>query len=48
MDNVLLSPRCADRTPGWLERGAELFLENLDRFLKGQPLENVVEMRLGY
>jgi phosphoglycerate dehydrogenase-like enzyme len=46
--NVLLSPHSADHTPDWCERSMEFFLDNFDRFRKGQPLENVVDKRLGY
>lgn len=48
LDNVLLSPHCADRTPDWLERAMRLFLENFERFRTGQPLRNVVGKRRGY
>ena len=46
--NVLLSPHCADHTPGWEEAAMELFLENFERFRNGQPLRNLVDKRLGY
>jgi phosphoglycerate dehydrogenase-like enzyme len=48
LENVLLSPHCADHTAGWLERSMELFLENFERFDTGEPLKNVVDKRLGY
>ncbi len=48
LENVLLSPHCADHTTGWLERSMELFLENFERFREGEPLKNVVDKRLGY
>jgi phosphoglycerate dehydrogenase-like enzyme len=48
MENVLLSPHCADNTRDWLENAMEFFLENLDRYRKGEPLLNVVEKELGY
>jgi phosphoglycerate dehydrogenase-like enzyme len=48
LDNVLLSPHCADHTPGWQESTLDFFLENLARFRAGQPLENVVDKRRGY
>jgi phosphoglycerate dehydrogenase-like enzyme len=48
MENVLLSPHCADHTPTWLEDSTEFFLRNFDHFLKGEPLENVVNKRAGY
>lgn len=48
LENVLLSPHCADHTAGWLEQSMELFLRNFDRFRKGEPLTNVVDKRQGY
>ncbi len=48
LKNVLLSPHCADHTPDWLERGMRFFLEQFERFRKGEPLVNVVDKRLGY
>jgi len=48
LPNVLLSPHCADHTPDWLERGMRFFLEEFERFRKGEPLVNVVDKKLGY
>jgi phosphoglycerate dehydrogenase-like enzyme len=48
LDNLLLSPHCADNTPGWLEAAMRAFLGNLDRFRRGERLLNVVDKRLGY
>ncbi len=48
LDNVLLSPHSADHTPDWKERTMRLFLENFQRFHRGQPLLNVVNKKLGY
>jgi phosphoglycerate dehydrogenase-like enzyme len=48
MPQVLLSPHSADRVDGWLDRTMELFLANLDRFVRGEPLANVVDPRRGY
>jgi phosphoglycerate dehydrogenase-like enzyme len=48
LDNVLLSPHCADNTPGWLEGAMRFFLENLERFRSGQPLLNLVDKGRGY
>jgi phosphoglycerate dehydrogenase-like enzyme len=48
LDNVLLSPHCADNTPGWLEAAMRAFLGNLERFRRGERLLNVVDKRLGY
>jgi len=48
LENVLVSPHCADNKPGWLEEAMRLFLENLERFRRGEPLRNVVDKRRGY
>jgi phosphoglycerate dehydrogenase-like enzyme len=48
LDNVLISPHTADHTATWLNRAMQFFLEQYERFCKGQPLENVVNKRLGY
>jgi phosphoglycerate dehydrogenase-like enzyme len=48
MPNVLLSPHTADRVEGFLLPAFECFFENFDRFLKGQPLLNVVDRQAGY
>jgi phosphoglycerate dehydrogenase-like enzyme len=48
LSNVLLSPHCADQTAGWLDRAVEFFVENFERFRKGEPLQNVVDKRAGY
>ncbi len=48
LDNLLLSPHCADHFPGWKRRAMELFLENFERFRRGEPLRNLVDKRQGY
>jgi phosphoglycerate dehydrogenase-like enzyme len=48
LPNVLLSPHCADHTPGWLDRAMDLFLDNFVRFVRGEPLRNVVDKKRGY
>jgi phosphoglycerate dehydrogenase-like enzyme len=48
MENVLLSPHCADHTPGFAELDMDLFRLNLQRFLNSEPLENVVDKKAGY
>jgi len=48
LENVLLSPHSADHTPGWRDRAFQLFVDNLERFRKGEPLENVVDKHAGY
>jgi phosphoglycerate dehydrogenase-like enzyme len=48
LENVLLSPHCADNTPGWLEESMRFFLVNLERFRSGEPLLNPVDKSRGY
>ncbi len=48
LENVLLSPHCADHTPDWLDNAMQFFIEQYERFRKGQPLLNIVDKRLGY
>jgi phosphoglycerate dehydrogenase-like enzyme len=48
LDNLLLSPHCADHTLTWIDDAMVFFTDNLERFLRGEPLRNVVEKRLGY
>jgi phosphoglycerate dehydrogenase-like enzyme len=48
LENVLLSPHCADNTPGWTDNAMLFFLEQHARFVNGEPLGNVVNKRLGY
>ena len=48
LQNVLLSPHCADHTPDWLERSMQFFLDQFERFRNGVPLLNVVDKKLGY
>jgi phosphoglycerate dehydrogenase-like enzyme len=48
LDNVLLSPHCADQVEGWLADATDAFLENLERFRAGKPLQNVVDKSRGY
>src|SRR5262245_45298719 len=48
MSNVLLSPHTADRVEGFLTPAFESFFENLNRFIEGKSLLNVVDKRAGY
>jgi phosphoglycerate dehydrogenase-like enzyme len=48
LDNVLLSPHTADHTRTWLQDASQLFLDNLGRFRRGEPLLNLVDKRAGY
>ncbi len=48
MDQVFLSPHCADRTSDWLDQSVEFFLRNFEHYRKGEPLENVVDKQANY
>jgi phosphoglycerate dehydrogenase-like enzyme len=48
--NVLISPHCTDRTrdPDWLDLAMRRFVTNFHHFLKGEPLEFMVDKKAGY
>lgn len=46
--NVIISPHSSALSARLYERVAELFFDNLDRFLSGRPLRNVVDLGAGY
>jgi phosphoglycerate dehydrogenase-like enzyme len=48
MPQVLVSPHMSADTVGWRDDLAALFVENLARWCKGEPLRNVVDKKLGY
>ena len=48
LENVLLSPHCADNTADWKVQAMRFFLEQYARFEVGEPLKNVVDKRRGY
>lgn len=48
LENVLLSPHTADRSPESRSGAVEFFLENFERYRKGEPLQNIVDKHAGY
>ncbi len=48
LDNLLLSPHCADHTHDWLDQAMLFFLRNFERYRAGESLLNVVEKTRGY
>jgi phosphoglycerate dehydrogenase-like enzyme len=48
LENVLLSPHCADHTLDWLDNAMKFFIEQYQRFQSGEPLRNIVDKKLGY
>lgn len=48
MPNVILSPHMSGDFVGWRDALVALFIDNLDRWLAGEPLRNVVDKQAGY
>jgi phosphoglycerate dehydrogenase-like enzyme len=49
MENVVITPHCGvDDLSGYLPRALNIFLDNVERYLSGAPLENVVDLTHGY
>lgn len=48
LDGVVVSPHMSGDRHGWREALVDLFLDNLDRWRSGTPLQNVVDQQLGY
>lgn len=46
--NVILTPHTAGFSPHYDERAIEILVQNLQRYLDGRPLLNVVDAALGY
>jgi phosphoglycerate dehydrogenase-like enzyme len=47
--NLIISPHCAaDDSTSYAERALDIFLDNLQRYVAGRRLINVVDKRLGY
>ncbi len=47
-DNVIISPHSAGGSQHRIRRITEFFLDNLERYLKGEELKNVVNKQLGF
>ena len=47
-DNVIISPHSAGGSQHRMRRVTEFFLDNLERYLKGEELKNVVNKQLGF
>lgn len=46
--NLVITPHSAGLSPRRMHRLAEFFCQNLQRYLAGQPLQNVVDCQRGY
>ncbi|TDD79848.1 D-2-hydroxyacid dehydrogenase [Actinomadura darangshiensis] len=48
LPNVIVSPHMSGDVAGWRDELVRVFTGNLDRFVSGRPLRNIVDKRLGY
>ena len=48
MPNVIITPHYAGDHPGYYKEAFEVFLDNLGRYMRGEPLVNVVDRERGY
>ncbi|MFB4314474.1 D-2-hydroxyacid dehydrogenase [Actinomadura sp. 21ATH] len=48
LPNVIVSPHMSGDVAGWRDELVRLFADNLGRRVRGEPLLNVVDKRLGY
>ncbi len=48
LENVILTPHISGFTPHYDERATDIFVENLRRYLAGEPLLNLVNREEGY
>ncbi len=48
MENVILTPHIAGLTPNYEARAADIFAQNVRRFIAGEPLINRVDFARGY
>jgi phosphoglycerate dehydrogenase-like enzyme len=46
--NLLISPHSSTSSEGYADRAFDLFCRNLERFARGEPLVNVVDLSAGY
>jgi phosphoglycerate dehydrogenase-like enzyme len=48
MENVIVTSHYSGSTPHYDDRAFEIFMDNLQRYVSGEPLRNVVDKGLGY
>src|ERR1700730_12740599 len=48
MPNVIVTPHNGATTPATAQRSIEIFIDNLTRYVAGEPLRNVVDKSAGY
>jgi phosphoglycerate dehydrogenase-like enzyme len=45
---VIVSPHTSGNVVGWQADFAAVFYDNVERWIKGEPLRNVVDKRFGF
>ena len=45
---VFISPHCSSTGTAQAARGAEIFIDNLQRYVARKPMRNIVDLNLGY
>jgi len=48
LDNVLVSPHCADRTKTFLQEALQQFVGNARLYVEGKQVQNVCDKHAGY
>ncbi len=48
MENVIITAHTSGGTPRYWDRPLDLFEDNIDRYLNGRPLRNIVDVTEGY
>jgi phosphoglycerate dehydrogenase-like enzyme len=48
LPNVIITPHNGATTPATAQRSVDIFIDNLTRYVAGQPLRNVVDKTAGY
>lgn len=48
MPNVIITAHYSGLTPHYDERAMDIFIDNLERYVKGEPLRNLVDKKRGY
>ncbi|RJR14357.1 D-2-hydroxyacid dehydrogenase [Candidatus Parcubacteria bacterium] len=47
-ENVIITPHHSGLSHRYMDRATELLIKNVDAYLKGEPLPNLVDKKLGY
>ncbi len=48
LENVIVTPHISGNSPYYMDRAVSVFCTNLDAYLHGKPLQNVVDKKRGY